>query len=276
MGKLILCCGERTKRAYVFEPAGIRVYSIEEICYYLYHHVYTIDDDLFCDALFDFIDKELKLSERADKLRLLKKQNADIKTMVTVIFCSADYYSENEIKKILKILDEIIGMPPIKRKCMKACDYLKEKHYSKAASEYEHIINSKDATQLTPEEYGNLFHNLAVAKVHITGYKEASKLFYQAFERNHRKESLEQYLYTLRLCGSEDEYRKKAEEYEIGPELDYAITENYNRVREEAEKSNYSNEIVELNNLRVQGKINEFYQKTDELIDLWKDKVRQS
>lgn len=276
MGKLILCSGARTERPYVFNQTGIKVYSVEELCYYLYRHVYLIDEDMFCDALFDFIDTECKLPERADKLRLLKQQKADIKTMVTVILCSADYYTEQEIKRVLKILDEIIGMPLIKRNCIKADIYLKEQQYSKAAEEYTHIINSKEAADLTPEEYGNLFHNLAVAKVHITGLKEASRLFGQAYERNHREESLRQYLYTLRLCGNEEGYKEKAAQYQIDVELYYSINEALGKVEAEAEESDLIKKIRQLGTIRAQGRMSEFYRNANDMLDTWKEKVRQS
>ncbi len=276
MGKLILCSGARTTRPYVFTPAGVRIYSIEELCYCLYHHVHLIEEDILCDALFDFIDMELKLPERAEKLRLLKKQNADVKTMVTVILCSADYYTENEIKHLLKILDEVIGMPMVKRSCIKAANYLREHQYTKAASQYERIINSKEATELTPEEYGDLYHNLAVAKLHITGLKEASQLFLQAYERNHSEESLKQYLYTLYLIDNKEEYKKKVEEYQIGEQLDYSIREYLDEVERNAVDSDSLHKIDELEDLKLQGKKEEYDKKIKEIIDMWKKKVRQN
>ncbi len=276
MGKLILCSGARTKIPYIFTQTGIRIYTMEELCYYLYHNVYIIEEDMFCDSLFDFIDTQLKLKERADKLRILKKQKSDIKTMVTVLLCSTDYFTEYEIKSVLKLLDEIIGMPMVKRNVIKAGCYLKAGQYSKAATEYIKIINSREAAQLTPEEYGDLYHNLAVAKVHITGLKEASKLFGQAYERNHREESLKQYLYTLLLCNNKTVYQDKAEELEISPEINERIREFLQKAEKAAEDSKMMKEVRQLSEMKAQGKMSEFYHAVNEMIEEWKDKVRQS
>jgi tetratricopeptide (TPR) repeat protein len=275
LGKLILCSGSRTKRPYVFNSSGIRVYSIEELCYFLHHHVYLLEEEMFGEALFDWIDTELKLTDRAEKLRLLKKQKADMKTIVTVILCSADYYSEQEIKVLLKTLDEIVGMPYIKRNCVRAGCYLRNGQYAEAAAEYERIINSKEAADLTPEEYGNLFHNLAVAKVHITGLKEAAELFSQAYERNHREESLKQYLYTLQLCHNDSFYSETAEKYQISKELDNQIREFLKQKEKEASDSEMMLEIKNLRKWKDQGQISEYYRKCSEIIDSWKTKVRQ-
>jgi len=275
MGKLILCSGVTTKRPYGFASTGMRVYSIEELCYYLYHHVYLVEEGMFCDALIDWIETELKLKDRAEKLRLLKTQKADVKTLVTVIFCSADYYTEYEIKSVLKMLDEIIGMPMIKRNCMKANNCLKDGQFSEAAAEYDRILNSEEAVNLSPEEYGDILHNMAVAMVHITGPGEASELFCQAYERNHSEESLRQYLYSLKLSNNDTLFEEKAKEYQISEERLGSITSYLDQKSDEA---NYTEMMVELQHLKqwkVQGKMSEYYNKLDEVIDSWKSKVRQ-
>lgn len=276
MGKLILCSGARAKIPYLITQIGIRIYSMEELCYCLYHHVYLIDDEMFSEALIDFIDTELKLPERAQKLRLLRKQNSDIKTIVTVIMCSTDYYTEQEIKALLKTLDDVIGMPMVKRNCVKAGTYLREYQYAKAAQEYERIINSKEAMQLTPQEYGDLYHNLGVARVHITGLKEATKLFQEAYERNHREESLIQYLLALKINNHEEEYQKSSEEYQLAPYLEDRIREYFFEINEKAEKSDIMKEINELREMKAQGNRDEFYIRADEILASWKDGVRQS
>lgn len=276
MGKLILSSGERTSRPYVFQTVGVRIYSMEELCYFLYHHVYLIDENMLCEDLFQWIASELKLKERAAKLKQLKRQNADLKTLVTVILCSADYYTEAEIKGVLKMMDQIIGMPLVKRYTLKADMYLQKGNYAEAAAEYERIIYSKEASEMTPEEYGDIYHNLAVAKLHITGFREATKLFEQAYLRNHREESLRQFLYSLKLCDKSDEYTQKVEEYQVSEVLQKSIEEVLSNKEEEAKTSAEKHYIDDLNNKKTLGKMREYYQGADELINTWKAMVRQS
>jgi len=252
----------------------VRIYSIEELCYFLYHHVYMIDEDMFCDDLFDWIGSELKLQDRALKLKQLKQQKADLKTIVTVILCSADYFTENEIKGMLKILDQVAGMPLIKRNCIKANSYLENKRYLEAASEYEKIINSTGITEITPEEYGNIYHNLAVAKVHITGLKEASRLFAQAYERNRSEESLRQYLYSLRMCNNEEVFASKLIEYAVDEDLKQNIQECMEQHESEAKSTDQRKEMEDLMKWKNEGKMSEFYKRSEEMIEMWKAKVR--
>ena len=275
MGKLILCSGVRTTRPYGFAATGDRVYSMEELCFYLFHHTYLIDDELLNDHLIDWIGYELKLGERAEKLRQLKHQKVDLKTLVTVILCSADYYTEAEIKGMLKKLDEMIGMPKLKRSCIKADSCLEQKQYREAVAEYERLLQGEEATELTPEDYGDLLHHLAVAKLHTTGFKEAALLFGQAYERNHREESLRQYLYALRIGGYDTLYRDKLEQYGVQDELAQDIEAFLMEKQEEAENSVNAEAIRELRRYKSKGLMTEYYQRLDELLYAWKAELRQ-
>lgn len=276
MGKMILCSGQRTSRPYGFASSGIRIYSMEELCYYLYHYVYMIDETMFTMDLFDWVETELKLPERARKLKDLKRQKADLKIIVTVILCSADYYTENEIKGLLRILDDIIGMPPAKRSCLKAKNQLSVGNYKGAAAEYERIIHSKDAIDLSPEEYGDIYHNLAVAKMHTSGFRAASRLFCEAYERNNNEESLKQYLYTLLLMNNQEAFRDKAELYKVDDALRDSIEAEFRKKLSEARETERMKELERLKKKRAQGKMSEFYRKSDEIIEGWKTQLRQS
>jgi hypothetical protein len=235
-----------------------------------------IEDDIYSDALMDWIQTELKLFERAEKLKQLKRHNADVKAMVTFVLCSADYYTETEIKGLLKKLDDIIGMPKVKRSCMKASNCLSEGQYSEAAAEYERILEAEEAKDLTPEEYGDILHNLAIAKVHTSGLKEATQLLYQAYERNHREDSLCQYLYALRLLEHEVLYREKLEEYQVREELQTTLDHFIEQKSEEAEFSEQMSNIRLLKGMKEKGQILDFYKKTEELLETWKAEVRQN
>jgi tetratricopeptide (TPR) repeat protein len=275
MGKLILCSGTRTNRPYGFSSNGMRIYSIEELCYYLFQHIYLIDEELFCDALIDWIQNELKLPERAEKLRQLKHLHADAKTLVTVVLCSADYYTEYEIKSYLKELDTIVGMPKIKRNCIKANNYLKQRQYKEAEAEYERLLEASEAAELTPEDYGDILHNLAIAKLHTIGYHSAAELFEQAYHRNHKDETLYQYLYSVRLIGNEELYYRKLDEYQISEELRLKIEDTVQVKKEEALQCGFMTEMKNLRQSKLQGHINEYYLRAEELIEGWKDRIRQ-
>lgn len=275
MGKVILCSGERAKEPYAFSETGVKVYSMEELCYYIYNYIFYVNEDMFIDDLFDWIDNELKLSERAERLRQMKIKNEDLKSMITVVLCSADYYTELEIKKLLPIIDEIADMTPIKKNCYRASNYLKEKNFVEAVAEFEKIFNSEEAKGLSPKEYGNLLHNLAVAKAHVTGLLEAMSIFKEAFERNQEPESLKQYLYALRLTNNNELFEAEVAAYQVSQEMYDNVISDLDLLNAEVKESALMQEITTLKVKLAKGKVNEYYQLIDEMIGTWKQQYRR-
>jgi len=273
MGKLILCSGERTDRPYVFPQTGVRIYSIEELCYYLYHNVYLIEESIFTDSLLNWIGTELKLSERAAKLKSLKAKKADLKTLVTVVLCSCDYYDEKEILDFLKLLDRVIGMPNIKRKFMKANELLREHQYTEAIHEYNQVLNMEEASELSAGDYGEILHNKAVATALNNSITEAAALFLQAYEYNHNEESLRQFLYAVKLSGGDIDVI--AEEYHIDESIKNEVVILLEQIREEAKEHQSMEEIQRLKQYKREGRIADFYKLADEVLERWKTSVRK-
>lgn len=275
MSKLILCSGARTTRPYGFPSSGIRVYSMEELCYYLFHHVYLIEEGIFQDDLIDWIETELKLPERAEKLRKLKERKADAKTMVTVVLCSADYYTEYEIKSLLKVLDEITAMPKVKKSCLKAKHYLDKQQYREASAEYEKLLTDPQAKEFTPEEYGDLLHNLAVTRLHTVGFGAAVQLFEQAYVRNRREETLRQFLSVLKILGWEEQYMDKLGEYQVEETLRISLEKALENRLEEAAACGAMEGLHDLEQKKIQGQMEDYYRRADEMLEDWIGKIRQ-
>jgi tetratricopeptide (TPR) repeat protein len=275
MGKLILCSGSRTKRPFVFQNGGSRVYSIEELCYYIGSHIYFIDEDTFSYELIDWIKTELGLDSRAEKLKLMKDRQADVKTLLTAVLCSADYYTEQEIKKLIRVIDELNGMSPIKKSCLRADNYLKSHRYNEAAGEYDQILNSKDAGSMTPEEYGDILHNLAVARIHTKGLYEASELFRQAYERNQREESLRQYLFTLCMSNNKKLFQDRIEEYQVRQALVEDILWTMEQMESQAQDCEGMSEFMQLKRWRAEGRMPEYHKKLDDMLEGWIAEVRK-
>lgn len=120
MGKLILCTSALAKNPYVFTLTKTKVYSIEEISYYLYNNIYSVYEDILDDTLINWVKDELRMEELSKKLGELKKNRNNMRDIVVTILCSNDYYSEKEITAIIAIIDDIMNLPAIRRQKIKA------------------------------------------------------------------------------------------------------------------------------------------------------------
>ncbi|TAH74951.1 MAG: hypothetical protein EWM47_00785 [Anaerolineaceae bacterium] len=274
MGKLILCSGKRTDRPYVLPATGYRIYSIEELCYYIYNNIYSIDETLFTDSLVDWIRTELCLITRAEKLEMSLKQGADYKTLLAVVMCSSDYYSEQEIKKLLSTVDEIRTMPPVRRWFIKANSFLKRRQYAEAAAQYDRLLISEEAVDLGPKDYGDVLHNMAIAALHIYGPEKALELFSHAYERNHREETLRQYFYTLWLIKGKDAFDDDASKYQINEELREDIVIRMEQLSRDARLCKDMDDIYKLRNMKKSGRTTEVRDKCERMIGSWIDEIR--
>ena len=76
MGRLIYCIGDKAKIPFYFQSTGVCVYTMEELCYYLYHNVATLEEDLSESQLVPWIRMELNMPERADFLATLMERKS--------------------------------------------------------------------------------------------------------------------------------------------------------------------------------------------------------
>jgi len=275
MGKFILCSGMRAKKPYCIKLSDFSLYTIEELCYYLYHNIHVVTNDFFTEELIDWLEYEVKMKELADKIRLFVKQNESVKDIVVAILCSTDYYSEQEIKDLIQVMIKLEGLPVIKRMKMKADQCASYRKYSLAAKLYEEILSNKDATLFTCEEYGDLLHNYGTVLMHLSALKEATAKFCEAYQRNKRKETFRQYLLTLRLCGMKDEYEKELKEFNFSLEEIENIDATCKEWKEKAKNQPDYQNILKLQKLKDDSDMVKFYQEADKLLEKWKAAYRK-
>ena len=64
---MILAKGKIAKKPYELSYLGQNIYSIEELCYVIYHNIYGINEEFFQISLAKWMKEELGLKELADK-----------------------------------------------------------------------------------------------------------------------------------------------------------------------------------------------------------------
>ena len=64
MSSLILCKSRGAKTPYVFNVTDTKIYTIEELCYYIYNNIYILTEKVF--------DEKLILSEEEQEMKQAK------------------------------------------------------------------------------------------------------------------------------------------------------------------------------------------------------------
>ena len=153
---MILAKGKIAKKPYELSYLGQNIYSIEELCYVIYHNIYGINEEFFQISLAKWMKEELELKELAEKLEAMIVREHGLKDLVVTTLCGCDYYNEEEIRGIVKVLDEIDHLPSYQKKKIKADNYVRTGHYGKAVMAYRKLLQGPDAISFTPEEYGDM------------------------------------------------------------------------------------------------------------------------
>lgn len=214
----ILCKRRMAKEPYVIPVSEVPVYSLEELCYYIYNNIYSVTEEFFDGKLAVWLREQIGSESLAKKMKTLIERHNDLKDLVVTILCSCDYYKEEEVVKLVEVMNRIENLPPHEKNKIKADNYLHAEKYGKSLHEYKKLLYGGMAEKFTPEEYGNLLHNQAIALFHVSSFHEAARGFKEAYARNHNEQSLNHYLYTLLIDEQEEKFLKEGLSYDKSAE----------------------------------------------------------
>lgn len=205
MSGIILCRSEYSKVPYYIEGADINVYSIEEISYFLYHDIYLVGADFFCEDLFVFIEKNIKEPELAQRLRTLKERRAELSELVLTVLGYVDFYSEKEISQIRELLERLDTQNPLERLKARADSYLQNGRYVRALSCYENILSAGTDKEQDRIFIGNVWHNMGTAYAKMFSFDAAQSCFDAAYKMNENEQSKDSALKARELLEKEPE-----------------------------------------------------------------------
>ena len=102
MSNVILCLGTYATTPYFVTESCVHLYSIEELCFYVYNKAFLLDDSFVCEKLVDWIEKELELTKVAQTLRTVMGKKDALGNLVRVLNNEVGFYSEQEWSALLE------------------------------------------------------------------------------------------------------------------------------------------------------------------------------
>lgn len=275
MGKLIQCSSRIAKNPYCFPMTKTKVYSIEEVCYYIRNNIYMMQEEIFDLDFADWLRVELGMEETAGKLEAMRKDHNNLKDIVVTLCCSCDYYTEEEIDQLIAIMDETQNLSMWGRRKIKADNFLKCGSLEKAKREYERILKCDDMLRVSQEEQGTVLHSLGVVCAGMGEFNLAAVNFQKAYEKNHQMESMQSYLYALRLGNLDEEYDKAVRELELSREQQVFLDAHYAEALRQSKESKSCRQIERIRAMEGKEKRSELVTRVDETIARWKQEYRQ-
>ena len=274
MARVVLCAGKRSRVPLRLRNANRDLFSAEEICYYLYHHATTAEDYITDPALAEYYEFELGLPAVAERLRVLQQSEAGVKEYAAVVFSVTGMYTQEEITEFLKETERLHELKFWQKLKAKADVYLEHRNYRDAMLQYEQLLRKRKEYQMPEVVAGNVYHNLAICELHISGAGSAAGHFAEAYEKNRSQESLRSYLLALRLAQKDNEFLTALEQYEVSEfmrtEMDAVLFE----CMVDAGESPEYQELVRIKKLFEEGQLAEYREATGSLLDAFKRQYR--
>lgn len=261
MSGYILCQVKRAKLPYYIENISTNIYSIEELCFYLYHNIYLLDSTIINEELCFWLRDELGLKKLSQKLYGLLDEEVKIGDFILPIFKEINYLSLEEFRKLNQQIQKLAQEPAVLRQKLKG-DYLMEHgKYVNAIKVYQRALHEKmesssgENDQLGGQFIGGIFHNMGCAYARLFQMEEAISCFGKAYEHLRTMASIKSYLYAVYMERGIDAFETKAMELgidddrrdDIFAEVEEAAEElyetedgqEYARALEEKKKGNF-------------------------------------
>lgn len=270
----LLLCGKRTTNPYIIRETGTNIYSLEELCYYLYNNTYMVSSEFFSKELVKFLETELEHPSLAQKLKYHIDHKADISTMVLEVLKSSAYYAPDEFRNIEKSLEALGSKSKSERMKAMADMLLERKKYISASNAYKDILNSREEVY-EPAFVAGIWNNIGVIYTKQFLFKDAVACFRTACDID-RQEGYFDNLVCAAIFSRDDELLEDITvQYEISDEdMDHylkAIESN----RKLLIKSREYMELRERLLYDGSRELSEYKEDIQKILDMWKDEYRQ-
>lgn len=243
MSSLILCHKRHAKQPYEIARIHRKIYTIEELVYYLCNHIYLIDYTIMNEHLCDWLEEELELKELADNLRNMLEQNGTIEQFVVTILAYSSIYTTGELKRLQYVLEKLKNQKPVEKQKYKADNLLQSGSVKSAIMAYQEIIRGERDESVDGKFYGRVYGCLGAAYGRLFLYEEAARMYEAAFQICEEESMLKAYLYACQKFMSKEEYKKLLQRSQIYMALDAVIAEEATEIEESVQVLQYDDTL---------------------------------
>ena len=230
MGSIILCHKKKARQAYEINQIHRRIYTIEELCFYLCNHLYLIDYTIMNSRLCDWLEEELDLSELAEILRQSLNQNGSAEQFAMTILAHSSIYTTAELNQIQSVLNKLKNQKPIEKQKYKADNLLESGAVKQAVLIYQSIVHGDPDDSVDKKFYGRVYACLGSAYGRLFLYEEAAKMYEAAFQICEEEAMLKAYIYACRQYMPREEYKSLLERSQVYQSVEIRLQEEISEI----------------------------------------------
>ena len=218
---LRICLGKYARKGYEPEHMGIKLYSVEELCFFIKENAFFIDETFVNISLGEWLEKECELKELGEELKRAAKRGSKAVEFISIIFDYTGFLCRKEVEEIKELLLANSSRSVFQKRKARADALAGKGSYAAALRTYKDLL-----AELPEEERkleGELYHGCGVCLAKLFYFTKAGQEFLRAYEITGQLKSYRQYLWTKRLSMDEKEFleflKKHKEAYEDSVEI---------------------------------------------------------
>lgn len=236
MGKVMICREPSAKTPYYIESMGIRLYSMEELAFFLYENIYLVDRRMLGERLWDWLRTEMHNPELAEKLKKGTEAGSSIQNMVLTILRNVNYYTQEELMELSSRMKVLNTYQEQERLKLRADEYFINGNYLAAIYEYEKIIDIRQSERLGVEFYAHVWNNMGVCFARLFQFGQAARAFRTSWQYQKDPEVLKEYIFAMRLGLSDEDFEQAMDLQNIRGEQLAGYLEEYEQLLQSADE----------------------------------------
>lgn len=230
MGSIILCHKKKARNPYEITRVHKWIYTLEELCYYISHNLYLIDNTIMNEQFCNWLAVELELKELASDLHDALLDHCGREQFVSLIMRSSNMFRANELIYIEDVLAKIKDQKEVERRKNKADNLLKNGEVEEAILAYQAILRDERDATMGEYFYGKIYACLGAAFGRAFLYREAMEMYDSAFQICSDPMLVKSYLYAAKQSMESTEYKLLLAKSEVYEELNEIITQESKNV----------------------------------------------
>ncbi|MEE1196336.1 MAG: tetratricopeptide repeat protein [Lachnospiraceae bacterium] len=226
-----LCQTKMAQRPYYIENISTNIYSLEELCYYLQHNVYLLDETIINEALCDWIREELGLRQLYMRLYRVLDGGGALIDFLLPIFREIHYLTHDELKELNQKLQRLDHEPEVVRQKLKGDYLIENKKYINGIRVYKNALSRAHEDKLGRQFTGEIYHNMGCAHMRMFQYEEALECFRVACDSLPGENMKTDYLTAYYLTRPYEKYRQEVRRMGGDQKMEQEIVDRVQNVR---------------------------------------------
>lgn len=206
MGLVTICKYKRAKKPLCVEQAGVNLYSLEELSWFVYRNICLVDRQFFDERLCRWLSEEIGYPELAQRIRNGIQAGTNVQNLVLSVAGASDLFDGRKLQELKDRLGSLTGLSEQERRKLRADELLDSRKEWAAIEEYHRILTMHQNTRLGLSFYAAVWNNLGVCYARQFLFEDAAECFgisceYEDNEDTRLREELAKELLAGKLPG---------------------------------------------------------------------------